>query len=98
MMRGDEMISPLLQTELDERVQAANGDITAVEHELEEELRQLEENASMSVSKGHVRQDIALVLAELKYLDQELESESHVAGAEHRGFMSRMRHAFGSKD
>jgi hypothetical protein len=95
MMRGDALISPLLQEELDKRVADAGGNIDTVRHELEHELEQLEATAVAAEQPQLGRRDAALILAEMEYLDEEkqtLESASHAA---HQGFMARMRHAVG---
>ena len=95
MMRGDEVVSPLLQEELDGRVADAGGDIEAVKLELEYELKTLESAATESGQPQMGRRDAALLLAEIQYLTQLQESAESASHAAHVGLMARMRHAVG---
>ena len=95
MMRGDAVISPLLQEELQERVSKAGGDVDAVRQQLEAELRELETADIEADTVSARRRDIALVLAEIEYLDEEQHEELQSHESSHTGFVARIRHAFG---
>jgi hypothetical protein len=92
-MLGDEVISPQLQKELDSRVAEAGGDIEVVKQQLEAELHDIENAETDSDSSSARRRDIALILGEIKYLDEEELEAEKANKAEHPSLMTRMRHA-----
>jgi hypothetical protein len=88
-MRGDATVSPMLQKELDERI-AQSGDMHAVRQELEEKLHDLETRKEKE--GGTVQVEIALVLEEIKYLDQKLQDAGRAVVTKRPGLMERVRH------
>jgi len=58
-----------LQKELDQRIAAANGNVASVRKELQKELHTLEAQQTGSSTSQTAQVQIALTLAEIRYLD-----------------------------
>jgi hypothetical protein len=69
MIGGQEYISEGLQKELDQRIKAAGGNIPAVRAELQKELHALEAKQGESDGSSASQVQVALILAEMRYLD-----------------------------
>lgn len=90
-MNDREIVSPAMAKDLDGRVEQANGDIRTVRHQLEDELSELEQNNA-------VRAEIALVLAQIEYLDAKAEQTNQPVEEKHEGLMDRIRRMFHSEE
>jgi hypothetical protein len=91
MSIGDEIVSPAMQKELDERIAAAGGDIQAVRHELEDELHRLEAEQAEAENPAPLQTQIALVLAEIEYLDVKAKEAGAELAEKHEGLVERLR-------
>lgn len=90
-MNDREIVSPAMAKDLDGRVEQANGDISTVRHQLEDELHELEQNNAERVQ-------IALVLAQIEYLDAKAEQANQPVEEKHEGLMDRIRRMFHSEE
>lgn len=90
-MNDREIVSPAMAKDLDGRVEQANGDIRTVRHQLEDELHELEQNNAERVQ-------IALVLAQIEYLDAKAEQANQPVEEKHEGLMDRIRRMFHSEE
>lgn len=88
-MSDRDIVSSAMAEELDGRVEQAGGDIAAVRHELEDELHVIEAN-----EQPEDRVQIALLLAEIIYLDAKAKEAQQSVQEKHVGLMDRMRHIF----
>ena len=88
-MSPQEFVSPAMATELDARVKQAGDNITAVRHEIEDELHAME---TREESADQVR--IALLLAEIEYLDAKAEELQQQVQEKHVGLIARFRNLF----
>ena len=96
MYEDNEIVSPMLAKELDERVEKANGDIQAVRHEIEDELHALEQKAEAENTYNEHRPQIALLLSEIEYLDAKAAEANQVVEEKHEGLLDRIRGWFHS--
>ena len=86
-------VSPAMADELDARVEQAGGDIAAVRHELEDQLH------AMQADEKPVEQvQIALVLAEIIYLDEKAQEMQQSIQEKHVGLVDRIRHMFSDEE
>lgn len=88
-MSSQEIVSPAMADELDARVQQAGGDIAAVRHEVEDRLHTME---TQEESADQVQ--IALLLAEIEYLDAKAEELQQQVEEKHVGLIARFRNLF----
>ncbi len=91
MSLGDEIVSPALQKELDQKIADAGGDIQAVRHELEDQLHELEKQQEASDDPESFRPHIALLLAEIEYLDKKALEAKQTVVEKHEGLLDRIR-------
>jgi len=69
MMPTQTIIPAGLQKELDQRIAAANGNVSSVRQELQKELHSLEAQPTDDSTAQMTQVQIALTLAEIHYLD-----------------------------
>jgi hypothetical protein len=69
MVPTQNIISEGLQKELDQRIAAANGKVSSVRQELQKELHALEAQQGNSDGSQTTQVQVALILAEIRYLD-----------------------------
>ena len=86
-------VSPAMADELDGRVEQAGGDIVAVRHELEDQLHAMEAD-----EKPVEQVQIALVPAELIYLDEKAQEMQQSIQEKHVGLVDRIRHMFSDEE
>ncbi|MCB0156607.1 MAG: hypothetical protein KDD83_00625, partial [Caldilineaceae bacterium] len=67
-MSARQIVSPAMADELDARVKQAGGDIAAVRHEVEDKLHAME-----AQEEPADQVQVALLLAEIEYLDAKAE-------------------------
>ncbi len=88
-MGTHEAVSSAMAAELDARVEQADGDIAVVRHELEDKLR------AMEVDDQQVDQvQIALLLAEISYLDEMARQMKQDVPEKHAGLLEQVRGLF----
>jgi len=69
MMPTQTIIPEGLQKELDQRIAAANGNVSSVRKELQKELHSLEAQQTDDSTAQVTQVQVALTLAEIRYLD-----------------------------
>lgn len=74
MVPTQNIIPAGLQEELDQRIAAANGDVSSVRKELQKELHSLEVQQTTSDNSQAKQVQVALTLAEIRYLDSLINS------------------------
>ena len=92
-MSARQIVSPAMADELDARVEQAGGDIAAVRHEVEDKLHAME-----AQEEPADQVQVALLLAEIEYLDAKAEEAQQSVQEKHVGLMDRIRHMFGGQD
>lgn len=90
-MSDTDIISPTMAKELDARVDAAGGDISAVRHEVEDELHAYEQDENVPEDSTRRRLQIALLLAEIEYLDAKASAAGQATSEKHEGLTDRVR-------
>lgn len=88
-MSPQEIVSPAMAAELDARVAQAGNDIAAVRHEIEDKLHAME---TQEESADQVQ--IALLLADIEYLDAKAEELQQQVEEKHVGLIARIRNLF----
>jgi hypothetical protein len=78
MMPKQDFISEGLQKDLDKRIATANGDISAVRRELQNELHALENQQRASGKPQDSQVQVALLLDKIRYLES-LAATAHQA-------------------
>lgn len=88
-MSPQEIVSPAMAVDLDARVKQAGGNIVTVRQEIEDQLHALE---AQEESVDQVQ--IALLLAEIEYLDAKAEELQQQVEEKHVGLIDRFRNLF----
>ena len=97
-MTDDSIISPAMAKDLDERVDAADGNISVVRHEIEDELHAYEQNPDAEPDPTQRRLHIALLLSQIEYLDVKASAAGQKITPKHEGLAERVRGWFHHKD
>jgi hypothetical protein len=97
-MTDDSIISPVMAKGLDERIDAAGEKISAVRHEIEDELHAYEQNPDVEPDPTRRRLHIALLLSEIEYLDAKASAAGQKIAPKHEGLVDRVRGWFHHKD
>ena len=96
MMPTQTIIPAGLQKDLDQRIAAANGNVSSVRKELQKELHGLEAQQTDASTAQITQVQIALTLAEIRYLDS-LTTTAH-ADMPKPSFWQRVGSMFAHKD
>ncbi|NOZ70834.1 MAG: hypothetical protein GXP38_02800 [Chloroflexi bacterium] len=93
-MSDDEIVSPLLAKELNERIAKVGGDILAVRHEIEDELHAIEKEAMATGKPEEYSLKTSFILSQIEYLDAKLQEAGKKPVEKHEGLVDRIRHLF----